>query len=377
MNAPSSRRTLWPRIQWLFEPKLTCVCLVFLFLLTLLGTLYQVKHGLFEAQQRYYNSYVLFLGGWCPFPGTQTVLGVLLLNLSGYMVNLLLAPRLRAGILAIHGGLLMMILGGAVTHHFAQESQLTLAEGDAANVTADYRDWELALMRETSDGRRDVHAVDASRLRDGETVDFGVAGIAVKTERFFDCCLVDMKAEVSSPPLSRMNIQGLRPVPRNTEPERNIAGGIFEVSANGTMQKFLLFGEEDASAQSISTKDGDYWLVLRHRRYPMPMAITLKDFVREMHPGTEMAKAFSSKVTLHADGTERDVTVSMNKPLRHRGYTFYQSSYREDPQSSAQWSTFAVVHNYGRLLPYVSTALIVLGMIWHFGEMLLARARKS
>ena len=364
-----------PRVQWFFEPKLTCVCLVFLFLLTLLGTIYQVDHGLFQAQVKFYNSYYLTFFGFIPFPGTQLVLGVLLFNLLGYLINMLMMPKVKFGIVMIHVGLVMMLVGGAVTHHFAEESQLTLVEGESSNVTAAYHDWELALMSEDG-AKRDVRAVDADTLRDGGDVDFGVPGLRVSVEKVFESCLVNMQAEVANPPMSRMNIADLRRVPLNKEPERNIAGGVFEVMFDGKSQRFLLFGEGDASAQSIDIGGKPHWLVLRHKRFPIPITLQLAQFNREMHPGTDMARAFSSKVNMAADGTERELTISMNKPLRHRGYTLYQASYREDPQTGTKASTFAVVHNYGRLLPYISTGIIVGGMIWHFVVMLIKRAKR-
>jgi hypothetical protein len=87
-----------------------------------------------------------------------------------------------------------------------------------------------------------------------------------------------------------------------------------------------------------------------------------------------MASAFSSKVTVDAEGLQRPVTISMNKPLRHRGYTFYQASYSEDADG-AQTSTLAVARNYGRLIPYVATTVIVVGMLVHFAAMLFQRSR--
>jgi cytochrome c biogenesis protein ResB len=102
--------------------------------------------------------------------------------------------------------------------------------------------------------------------------------------------------------------------------------------------------------------------------------VSLVDFQREMHPGTEVARSFSSKVEVSTDGVDRTLTISMNKPLRERGYTLYQASYREEPDGT-QWSTFAVARNYGRLIPYVSTGIVVFGMIWHFVAMLVRRTR--
>ena len=65
----------------------------------------------------------------------------------------------------------------------------------------------------------------------------------------------------------------------------------------------------------------------------------------------------------------------MNRPLRYRGYTFYQSSYAEDGRGGES-STFSVVRNSGRWLPYVASALLFLGLAGHFLAMLAAALKK-
>ena len=115
---------------------------------------------------------------------------------------------------------------------------------------------------------------------------------------------------------------------------------------------------------------------MRQRRSPLPLVIKLLDFKKQTHPGTDIARSFSSLVEVQADGITRELTISMNKPLRHRGYTLFQQSYQVTPDGKES-STFAVTHNYGRLLPYVSTAMVVLGMIVHFVAMLIKHARRQ
>ncbi len=66
----------------------------------------------------------------------------------------------------------------------------------------------------------------------------------------------------------------------------------------------------------------------------------------------------------------------MNRPLRTGGYTFYQSSYAEDGRGGES-STFSVVRNSGRWLPYISSALLFLGLAWHFLAMLAAALKKT
>ncbi len=82
-------------------------------------------------------------------------------------------------------------------------------------------------------------------------------------------------------------------------------------------------------------------------RYELPALIGLEDFRAEFYPGTDTPRSFESDVILEAPGTRRPVRISMNKPLRFSGFTFYQASYEFDA-SGAAYSTLAVVENRGR-----------------------------
>ncbi|HEY8240194.1 MAG TPA: hypothetical protein VIH35_02045, partial [Kiritimatiellia bacterium] len=169
--------------SWLISPKLTVYCLAFLMVLTFWGTVHQVEHGLYEAQNIFFNSWYFTFAGFIPFPGTQLVLAVLLVNLTIYFVNMILTQPLKPGIVLIHAGVLMLLLGGAVTHYFAEESQLTLVEGQASSVSASYNEWELAVWRQEGHVR-DVLAVDADGFEPGDVVKFDAAGITVKVEQY-------------------------------------------------------------------------------------------------------------------------------------------------------------------------------------------------
>jgi hypothetical protein len=100
------------------------------------------------------------------------------------------------------------------------------------------------------------------------------------------------------------------------------------------------------------------------------------DFTKEFYPGSQIAKSFSSRVTVEDGELGRQVLISMNKPLRYRGSTFYQSSYQELP-GGRETSTLAVVKNYGRLMPYIATAATVIGMCLHFIGMLVTRLARA
>ncbi len=55
--------------------------------------------------------------------------------------------------------------------------------------------------------------------------------------------------------------------------------------------------------------------------------------------------------------------IYMNNPLRYRGETFYQASFKPGDGGTV----LQVVRNPGWLLPYIACTLGALGMLIHFG----------
>ncbi|MCB1069437.1 MAG: cytochrome c biogenesis protein ResB [Kiritimatiellae bacterium] len=362
-----------PWLQKIFSPQVTVICLGFLFVLTFWGTLYQVDHGLHAAQVRFFQSYIILLGGFIPFPGAQLVLGVLLLNVLGYTLNLVFFEPLRVGILTMHLGILILLLGGAIIRYHAEEGYLSLWEGEGSNVASSYTDWELAVLGGTG-AVKQVTATDVDASVTGDSLRFDPPGLTLSVDAFFPNARAFTSPDADIPWRSSAGISRIEPTRQELDPVQNVAGAILTVTKpDQSTEQLVLFGED---ALPITIGDTTYTLALRHRRMPLPLYLTLLDFQRVMHPGTEVAREFSSQVEVSADGSARILTISMNKPLRHRGFTLFQQSYQELP-NGAQSSTFAVAKNYGRLLPYYSTGIIVLGMILHFGQMLVQRARRN
>ena len=112
-------------------------------------------------------------------------------------------------------------------------------------------------------------------------------------------------------------------------------------------------------------------LILRRQRTYLPFELELIDFEKIMHPGTNIAKSYSSLINLVEVGVSRKILISMNEPLRHRGYTFYQASFIEE--GIKQTTVLATVKNYGRLFPYISTIIMCIGILYHMLFMVLRR----
>ena len=130
--------------------KITVSCLGLLFILTFWGTIDQVENGLYHAQEQFFNSYFFLIFGFIPFPGAQLVLWVLFLNLVCVALTRFVFRWSHIGILIIHFGLLTYFAAAFITLHCIEESQLTLREGGAANVSTAYHDWEFSIWKPSS-----------------------------------------------------------------------------------------------------------------------------------------------------------------------------------------------------------------------------------
>jgi len=127
---------------------------------------------------------------------------------------------------------------------------------------------------------------------------------------------------------------------------------------------------ESFDAQTFEDADKTYELSLRRTRYYVPFTVQLDKFTHEKYPGTETPRRFASDVTLKEGASSFPFNISMNQPLRHAGLTFFQSNFGST-KDGKDLSVLQVVRNPGWLIPYISVALMSLGLVWHFGVSLL------
>lgn len=96
----------------------------------------------------------------------------------------------------------------------------------------------------------------------------------------------------------------------------------------------------------------------------LPFRVTLLQFEAKKYPGSRMPSAFESRVRVEDQelGASEHL-ISMNRPLHHRGYIFFQSSYVE---GQPMMSVFSVARSPGLPVVYLGTALMGVGALWMF-----------
>jgi hypothetical protein len=153
-------------------------------------------------------------------------------------------------------------------------------------------------------------------------------------------------------------------VPENSDPATNVPALMLRITnGSATLHHASLFGSDQVRTR-VSTKDRSFAMWLAHTAYPLPARMRLVDFKAAFCPGSDVPKSFESSVLLTDGQTAREAVISMNHPLRYKGYTFYQSAYGTDP-GGQPYSVLQVVRNPGRVLPYLASFVILAGLAAH------------
>lgn len=366
------------------------VLLVLLGVLTFLGTLEQAEYGLYDVQNRYFESlYLVHDAGpiGIPLPGGGLVMGLLFANLLVGGVVRLRKGRRTAGILIAHLGMLIMLASGFVEYAESEDGHVTLYEGDERDWFQSYTETELAVIELDALGRPAQEWVFANDVLEGATpsAPVHVAGLPFElaVTHWFANADVLPKGPMFDVAVPVVDGVFARESARDPQAERNAPAAYLEVADTDAGHATGLVWAFDAAPWTIDVNGVRFALDVRKERYPMPFAVRLEAFVKEDHPGTSMPAWFSSDVTVtdHMSGTDvsRPVTISMNQPLREEGFVLYQASWGPQGARPGQrlFSTLAVVDNPADQWPLVSCLVIAVGLLVHFGRTLVRYVRRE
>lgn len=368
-------------LNFLASLKITCLGIFLLFILTLWGTIAQVQDGLYIAQEKFFHSFYFLALGFIPFPGGQLVMWMLFVNVVAVMLIRFVYSWRNLGILVIHIGLLMFLVSGYIILNAAEESHVTLREGQATNVSSAFYDWELAVWEkpeERTDGKtvRDITSIDVRRLKKEVPLPLEGMGLIITLHDYYRNANAYTTTGEDSRYRNASGVHKITATKLEKEPERNTPGVIFEVATPQGTEHIILYGAEKVPTV-IQVGEKEYRFALRLKRYPLPFTLKLVEFIKEEHPGTDTARSFQSTVAIDTAGQWREKPITMNNPLRHNEYTFYQSSFSVDKFRNES-STLAVVKNSGRIWPYIATFVTFAGLVIHFVMAAVqSRRRKS
>lgn len=109
--------------------------------------------------------------------------------------------------------------------------------------------------------------------------------------------------------------------------------------------------------------DKVYILTFGNKRLDIGFDLKLVRFNMDKYQGTNRAATYESDVLVPGVG---EVNISMNEPLKHNGFTFYQASFEQDDSGAPTTSILSVNYDPGRGMKYLGSLLLVIGSIMLF-----------
>lgn len=343
---------------------------LWLVVLVVIGTISQKFFGLQNSLEKYFSAWFIQpmeMPVW--LPSGRLIMAIIMLNLAAKMAVGTKWKVKMIGINVTHMGVMLLMIGGMITAYTTTEGNIAIQEGQESSTFKDFHKLEFAVTNHSHADHDSVTAFTDGFFTDQQTFSDEATPFTFKATHFYkNCKLVERPASEVSPQLkqraSRLMFKELTP----DKSDRNLGGIEVEISGaseadNGT---YIFLNHQQWGTTSITAADGtSYDLALRYRHYQLPFSIHLKDFEKLDHAGTMMARAYSSKVTVTEGASTEDTKIYMNHPLRRGGYTLYQSSFDQSNPSGIETSIFQVVHNQGRLMPYIAIVVITLGLLIH------------
>ena len=375
-------------VRWL-KPltslKLTIFCLACAMVLVFLGTLDQVHIGVYEAENRYFKSLFLF---WSPpntglripwFPGGYIVGTLLLVNLIAAHVARFKLSWNKIGILFLHSGLILLLVGQLFADIFIDlESQMRLDQGQTRNYSESLYHDELAIIDTSGHDSDRVISIPDSRLYKGDRIALPTDSIEILINDYYPNAALINPSQLPAANYPHLQLGPMADAVEMErtykEDERNQPAANVSVIQGGKMIGTWNLAAGFPRPINFDAGGKTCQIVLRPKRFYKPFAIQLLQFRHDRYAGTDIAKNFSSQIRLTdpSKHEDRESLIFMNNPLRYRGYTFFQAGFDNNDTTTV----LQVAQNPSWLVPYISCALIVFGMLLQFGMHLVSFVKR-
>jgi len=356
--------------RWLARPVLLHWVLPYLMVLVAAGTVAQKYLGLYESQRLFFSSFIFWLGP-LPLPGGRCAAAVLLLSLLAKLIVASPWRKATAGIFIAHLGVLLLLLGGLITAAFSVEGYVLLEKNNRTAGFFDYHHRELTIQK------NNVPIVRLPFARLGKTIRDSRVPFTLTIHTLCHNCTMAMRSGDTPAFHGSARKIMLSPLADYLEEEHNLAGVEFTVSGAGPEADGTYIAFEPMEKQPTFTLGGDtYRISLGREYYSLPFTLQLLDAEKDIYPGTDVPRSYRSTVMLTDGDVQQRAVITMNHPLRYKGYTVYQSSFSGNDRDTKSVS-FAVVRNGGRIFPYVASITLCIGLLIHLSFRLPALLRRQ
>ena len=339
-------------------PDIFFYCGIWMMILLVSGTISQKYIGLYQAQLKFFSSFLFWFYG-IPLPAGRTTMGLILISL---ILKMIFEKKYlnKMGTFIVHIGVILLLTGAFITGVFSKEAYMVLSEKSQSNIISDYHKVELAIF--STDSKEIISVFSEKKISENKILKENLP-FSLKIKKI----MKNVEPVQRATPLGE-TFKGFAKIfelkEKKTEKinEENQAGLTFQIIRNSKIENYAIF-EQMPVPQTIQWNNKKYIVSLHPARTYLPFYLELTDFKKINYPGIDKVRSYQSIINIVEGKIKQRRTIKMNQPLRYKGYTFYQSSFIEE--NNSETSILAVVKNMGRAFPYLSSLIICIGLLIH------------
>ena len=393
--------------------RLTVVLLALAIVLVWVGTVAQADEGLYQAQTRYFKSWVVLgfnmFGHHIPmiWPGGYLLGTTLLANLLAAHISRFKFTWKKLGIHVAHAGIILLLVGQLVTDIFSRETQIRFTEGQTKSFAESPSNYELVFVTGADAQHNEEISIPASMLAKGGVITDPQLPFSIRVKAYYHNSDVSFRAPMvkNGPPMATNGVAAnfdfvYRPDVKTMDMP-NVPTALIEIIApNGSLGDWVASdwisdpamvdvlwtsyaqeaGRDVANTitsrinqpQTVRVNGKQFSFVMRPQRTWLPFSLTLLKATHSIYVGSDTPKDFRSRVRLEnpKTGEKRETEIFMNSPLRYAGLTLYQYQMnagelaREEGRTPS--SVLMVVRNPSWLTPYIGCLLVAAGLVIQF-----------
>ena len=352
----------------LSDPRIFVITIIWLMVLVFVGTVDQKYIGLYQSQKKYFSSIILWLW-YIPLPGGLLTMLLLTANLIAFFFKRNVWNKKKLGVLIVHFGSILLLIGGGLTYLFSNEGAMQLTtKNKKTNFIQSYHDKELCIINlsEFKDSLEYTNFNDKI-LKVGNILKFATLPFEMEVLNYCENSrlIIDNKKDdqFKGKMAKSYNFECIKSEIEHSENKSAIKLLLKSINSQTNDADGIYISRLDPgqNIQKIDYNGFEYAMILQPKRKYLPFDIELIEVTKINHPNSEIAKSYSSEVNVLDNNNIKRKLITMNNPLRFKGYTFYQAHYEEE--EGIKTSVLAVVKNYGRLFPYISSIIMCIGIL--------------
>lgn len=332
-----------------------CILIILFSLILIFSTIIQKEINIDSACQKYIFANVIWVIDFFPIPGGKIILILIYMSLIIRVISEKFYLK-KFGTFLIHLGIIILLSGSIITYLYSEEGILKLKQEKNEIFLKLKNKYKININNEFANKE---FLINKNKIFDLKDFKLKIIDIYNNSE------ISHKEFPINEENKNLINYFNIKEIPMFIEKKKNKIILLISI-LNGNKNIFIYLDKN--KKKHIKINNIIYTISFGNYIKKLPFSLKLMEAKKINYLNSNQAKLYKSKLLIKDKDINWFYNIEMNKPLRYKNYTFYQTSFIED--LSGKKIILTVTKDYGKLFPYISCFIIFLGFIIHLFKIL-------